>query len=43
MDYFKITQYVCSIIGVGCLGFTYYIMAKKDKKKDENQPDIIEN
>ncbi len=37
MDLFKMIQYFCTFVGIGCLGFTYYIMSKKDKEKDENQ------
>ncbi len=35
METMKILQYACTLLGTGCLIFTYVQMAKKNKKESE--------
>ncbi|ARK30725.1 hypothetical protein BkAM31D_13290 [Halalkalibacter krulwichiae] len=33
METMRLLQYICSILGTGCLVFTYIQMAKKNKRE----------
>ncbi|WP_017726807.1 hypothetical protein [Halalkalibacterium ligniniphilum] len=39
MDLFTFFKYACSIAAIGCLGFTYALMAKGTKANTKNQQD----